>query len=40
MLQSDLLKEINEVSYSYILKVHTKTLDVANIVAFCNRQLK
>lgn len=39
-LQKDLIKQVLEAKYSYILKVHTKTMEVDNIVAFCNRQIK
>ena len=38
--QNDLIKEVLEANYCYILKVHTKANEIGNIVAFCNRQIK
>jgi hypothetical protein len=37
--QSDLLKSVLEENYCYILKVHTKQHEVANVVAFVNHQI-
>ena len=36
--QDDILASVLSLSFSYILKVHTKKNEVANIIAFANHE--